>query len=457
MRSFFVGFLLALATALPAVAADEEHVIKIKLYPSPGMTVERQTKKTESGSAKFILPDGSVISSKPGPAEDVSRFTVLEADKDGTPVKYLRYYSVAWETDEDKVVTAGFQKRHLLYEKKDGQFRVGISGTGDLTAKDIDKLLRRAGQPGSSTIVMSQLNGLAFRVGQARDLDPKPLAEEAAESKIKLDLTKAKLTAKLVSTARKGATLNGVFEIKGNLLCVEMEGVVLSPPLASHFTNMVTVAIDGSSTACEEKGSGGLTGNADGTVAGAKVKIEMATRVEGVTTISAEKNVAEYGKIPKVEWLSRDKKWVEFSPEEKSFQAKFPSRPEKELKKDGTFGAETRWSVKTDDGRVAYTVGKTVLADKVLGDSKEVLKLSKLGRPKETVIRDITEDGMTGLELQFEQKANNGLIFIVHQKIFAATDDTLWMIYTMADKDSVGKVETKKFFESFKVLEKPKK
>ncbi|WP_020472493.1 hypothetical protein [Zavarzinella formosa] len=453
MRLLFASLAIAFGAGIPLHAAEEAHLIKIKANPSPGMTVDVEEKEKDiGGGIRVTLADETVREIKTTSAEAAYRKTVLEADKDGTPTKYLKYYTTKRKTEDGKPVIAGYEKRTALYERKDGKFRVGISGSGALRNSDSDKLLDNPGQPDETTTILTQLNSRTFRIGETQDLPPEPFGK--VTNAVRYDTSKAKLSAKLIEVSLADKSKIGVFEIKGAFPVLGLgKSALFDQPVKLEFTNRLRVAIDGSSTEYEEKMKLSVTGKTEGTQGDQKLKFDFGISVEQKGTRTAERDESKFREIPKVTWLG-EVVWAEFKPASGSFQAKFPGLPDERKIPAGKSMRTVVWMAATDNQKVSYGVIRAeIMEGKQFLDPKNVLEDFRARAPEGSTIKDIKEAGVPGIEITGEV-TNKKLVMIRHEKIFCTPFGVMWQVMTVAEKPLAAKVETKQFFDSFKILEK---
>jgi hypothetical protein len=154
MRLLNIILFVSLSASL--AYAQDAHTIKLKIDADVGKTTTYRSSDVSTGSMKFFDPDGKLLfEQKKEGHETFYRVTILERDKDGKPTKFVRVYDKASEKEDGKTKTFSYQGRTVLFEKKDGKFRVGVAGDPPLDAKDVEKLLKDVNKKGDANALLN--------------------------------------------------------------------------------------------------------------------------------------------------------------------------------------------------------------------------------------------------------------------------------------------------------------
>jgi hypothetical protein len=447
-------FLLPLLFLASAALADDDAItIKLKLHPEPGRTVTTDGRHVDRGSTRIEGADGKLLAEvKPGGSETVETTTVLEADKDGVPTRYLRTYEKAAETENSKTKTFTYQGRTLLYEKgKDGKVRVGVSGARGLDPKDAEKLVERAKKPSESEALMRQFAPKKpVKVGDSWPLDIKLVA---AAMEVKADEARSAATVKLTKVERRSGTPVGTFELDVRLALAGTAAkydITFDPPGSLTMKGAVELAIDGSSTESKADLDMGLTGS--GTVKGrGKITFDVSGKV---TEHQSAERPAREAKAPTVTWLRSPGEWAPFKPKDGSFAVELPGAAKEDRRKNGRGDNTVTWTVEADGGAVAYVVGVTdFVGDATKADPKAVLTAVANGQKGARDVKDVKIDGHPGIEFhRSDTIADKEMEF--RQRVVIVNGRMLQQI-VIAEKGKGKPADADKFSQSFKILVKP--
>jgi len=445
--------LSALLLAGPALAADEPVTIKLKLHPEPGKAVTNSSKHVDRGSTRIERPDGKLVAEiKPEGSETVETTTVLEADKEGVPIRYLRTYAKATETENGKTKTFTYQGRTLIYEKgKDGKVRVGVAGAGEVDPQDAEKLVERANKPSESEALMRQF--APKKPVKPGDSWPLDVSLVAKAMEVRADEAKSTATVKLARTDRKGGTMVGTFALDVRLVLAgtaEKFDITFDPPGSHTIKGTVELAIDGSSTESKADLAMGLTGS--GTMKGrGKVTFDVSGKV---TEHQSAEQPAREAKAPTVTWLRGPGEWAAFKPKDGSFSAELPGAPKEDRRKNPRGDNTVTWTVEADGGAVAYVVGATDFAgDASKVDPKAILTAVANSQKGAEDVKDVKIDGHPGIEFH-RADTIGGKEMEFRQRVVMVNGRMLQQI-VIAEKGKGKPADADKFFQSFKVLVKP--
>lgn len=134
MRSI-ISVMFVFLTA-PFGHAQDKHSIKFKIDTDVGKRITYRSFDISTGSMKFFRADGKLVSEHKNERSETSyRTTVFERDKDGTATKFVRAYDKALKKESGNTKTLSYRGRTLLFEKRDGKFRIGVIDEPPLDAK----------------------------------------------------------------------------------------------------------------------------------------------------------------------------------------------------------------------------------------------------------------------------------------------------------------------------------
>lgn len=436
-------FPLAVASANAQITYD----IKLKMTAGVGQTTTNKYSDTDSGSAKFLDPQGNLIDEvKPEVAVIELCTTVLAVGPEGRATKFLRSYKKASYSKDGKNLTRSYGGRTLLFEKKDGQYRIGVVGKADLAADDISNLADVVNQKGDWDAIVAWLApGRPVKVGEEWKLDPKTVLADVTD--YKLDPAKSTITAKLTKVLQKEKSQFGIIEVEAKIAAIgAYEVVTFATPAIVEHSGTLEVAIDGSSTERIVKHTEVIRGKGAFETAEKKGTLEL--DVKSVSTSSTTAEVADPLAIvvPKVEWVTGPEVWIEFASKENGFRVQFPGVPKQD--KAGGDPPKLQFLLPTNRDRAAYfvmvteTKGMTAAVMATFAAAETVQKKT-----------EISLNGFSGTEFIQDKKQGETSITII-QRAYVVNDR---IIQVMLAHEKSLKVDQKRFFDSFQLLEKPKK
>jgi hypothetical protein len=444
--------LLAAAVVAP-VLADDAVTIKIKIDADVGKTVTFRSTDVSTGSMKFFQPPGKLLFEQKKEGSETSyRDTVLERDKDGKATRFVRVYDKASEQEDGKMKTFSYQGRTVLFEKKDGKFRLGVAGEPPLDAKDVEKLLKDVNKKGDANALLRHLPPKkSVKVGDSWSVPPLPVAESMDDMPI--DPEKSSITAKLVKVYTKGKSQFATFEIalKMALTSKTEDGTEMTFDPGSTLTAQMKLdaAIDGSTTERKEGGTMALKGDGKMTAGAMKLKIVFDMSGTGGEEVSAEVNDPKARVVPKVTFAAASGEWTEFKQKEHGFTAKFPGKPQTKADTKNNI-TTTEYGVQIDNGRVFYGVTVSEYPpDKFKLDPKSAYGNLKKG-PNIKESSDIKVAGHDGVELK--QDVKKGATIQITQRV-VIVGQRMYQLLVVVEEGR--KADAKQFFESFQLDEKP--
>lgn len=442
------GALLLAAALTSAAGAQDRHAIKIKVDVDRGRSVTHQATASGSVSMKAFDAEGKQLFEKSMEgSETVYRLTVLEADKDGRATKYLVAYDKAIEKEDGKTKAYSYQGRTVLFEKKDGKFRIGVAGDPPLDDVDLRKLAENADKPGETTTILRNLAPAGpVAVGDTWTVPLKPIAD--AVEVFTMDASKSSVTAKLLKVYSKGKGQFGTIEVTTQYHVTSLSFGDLKVKLdrPSVATNRMTfdLAIDGSTverTLREE-----ASFKAEGRLSVGEVERRVVMEIAGKETSerSAEVYIAKALTVPKVTFAPAPGEWTEFKPKDGRFLVKFPGQPKVTTSKAANY-TETKWVVEIENGTVAYGVVLTEFADTDPAALQKAVLGSYAGVRGN---KDIKLNGFPGVEFTHDREVN-GFKVVVAERLVVTKN---WSVEIMAIAIKGKSAEDKKFFDSFQLL-----
>jgi hypothetical protein len=236
--------LLLTAWLAPLAAADESYTIKIKRFPDAGKSVTvRKTARTTTSTK---------ITDAAGKVGKVNMFDVLEEEYtetileagDKAPRKFKRFYR---KSRLDKGKGSTVQPREgkvVLFELKDGKYRVSVEGKGELPAEEREKLGNEAEEYLKEGIEAPFVPARAVKVGDTWAVPVKKLGGPEI-----IDPVRSKSEVKLVKAYKKGGRQWGVLQMKflQVMRSLDKGGPELAGPVEGEV--IADTPIDGSSTA----------------------------------------------------------------------------------------------------------------------------------------------------------------------------------------------------------------
>jgi len=457
--SWLLGVTAILIAAMTPVSA-QTYTIKLKTYADEGKSVTYRNVEEESGITKFLDADGKVVNEiKPKTTNTVYTETILSRGTgDGRAAKYVRVYEKATETQEGKARALSHQGRTVVFERKEGDYRIGVVGTPALATEDLEKLIEKANdapnneRDGDKAITPKK----AVAVGETWKVEIKAIALLMKD--YEFDMKSSQAEAKLVKVFQRGTTQFGVIELTLDLTITEYAKLIkFEKPLTMKLAATMERAIDGSSLASKTttkiriKGTGTLENG------GKKYTAIMEGESTGQSDDSEEFDDPKARKVPAVKFTGPNGDWSEFTSKEGQFSASFPGKPKLETEKIEKTGGETvTLSVERDEGRIVYAV---VYLDSGKQDPKKLLTAFVDRFAADTTKKtDVMLNGHAGIELVRTIKAKSGGTFAMTQLIYV-TDDRVYQVMATAADSAKEKLEVRKFLDSFKLTTKaePKK
>jgi hypothetical protein len=433
--------------------AQDRYSIKLKINHDVGKTITYRSMYVPTGSMKFFDTDGKLLGEDKNEENETSyRTTVfVRDDKEGTATKFVRVYDKALEKEGGKARTFSYHGRTLLFEKRDGKFRVGVVGEPPLDAKEVEKLLRDLNKKGDSDALYRNLPpAMPVKVGDSWFIPVKPVA--GALAPMPADVEKSSIAAKLVKVYSKGQSQFGTFEIAIRLVLVgkseEEPEIAFDSPATMTGQMTVDIAIDGSSTERKETGTISLKG--EGTMTGRGKKLHVVFDISGTGSdeASAEADDPRERIVPNVTFAAAPGEWAEFKEKDHAFQVNFPGTPQKKVNSEDGINT-TEYGLEVDNRRVYYSVIVSDFpADKFkLNPTNAYRNLKKEPNIKESA--DIKICGLPGVELKMEIKKST-----THQITRRAlvVGQRLYQLLVVVEEGR--KADAMQFFDSFKLDEK---
>ncbi len=453
MRSLWPWASVFLASFAASAAPAQTYTINLKAPQAVGKTVTVRRTHADGGWLRFTYPDGKLAyEDKPKSRELVYSYTTLEPDtSSGRPGKCKIVYEKATETVGGKTRPLSYHGRTLVFDRKDGAYRVGVVGEPPLDAADVDELLKRHNARDPDIDFDKALTpNRPVAVGERW-----PIAPEAVKALLKefaLDSKIVRAEARLVKVYARGKSRFGVLEVSVEGVFTSLgSGSKFDPPATERLKWTIDAAIDSSSTARTETGTGELTGKGvapkGDTTFGVDMRMEMSERLER----SEERDDPAAHEVPAVEFVGPGG-WVEFTSEEGRFTATFPGKPEVTTRKDDNGDVTTGVMGHRERGDIVYMVMFSYNAKTdPKADPKVMLKRVADSLADETKAKkEIERNGHPGIELIREHQEKGGIKVAVTYQAFYV-DGRLYQVMVGSRPGVKEKVEARRFLDSFRL------
>lgn len=445
MRSI-LSILIVLAVGISA-QAQTTYAIKIKSGAGVGQTTTHKYSSADTGSAKFFDTEGKLIDEvKPEKTDIESRTTVLAVGPDARATKFMRIYKKTAYTKDGKNLTRSYEGRTLVFEKIGDRFRIGVAGKTALAADDITHLSDMVEQKGDwGSIVQHIAPAKPVKIGEEWTLDAKEVLKSVSD--YKSDPAKSTIAAKLTKVFQKGKTQVSVIEVKAMIAVVSaFDVVVFNPPAVVEHTSTIEVAIDGSSTERTVQHTEAIRGKGSIDTTEKKGTMEIDAKTVSTSKTTAEVDDPTTKIVPIVEWFVGPDVWIDVSSKEHGFRASFPGTPKQA--KTATEPPTIQYIVSTNQDKVAYFVMVTETKETTAAVMATFAAADTIKKKTEIIL-----NGFSGVEFIHEKKEGEMEMSIV-QRAYVVNDRIIQILLV---HDKTLKVEQKKFFDSFKLLDKPKK
>jgi hypothetical protein len=446
---------LLLAVLIPAgLRAEDTHPLKIRIDVGANRTVTDRDTSTGTASMRAYDRDGKLVGERKFEGSECgSRTTVLEVDKDGRATRYLRTYDKATEKADGKTRTLSYQGRTVLFEKKDGRFRLGVVGDPPLDDEDVERLVRLAnGRSETAAIFRNLAPARPVEVGDTWTVSVKPVIEAAEE--LTIDESTAEVSAKLVKVYPKGPSRFGTIEVtrRYRVTALDMLGLKLKfdPPASFECQTTWDLAIDGSSVERKGRSKVSLKGEGRVTAGGTERRIVLEAAGTDTDDRSAEVYDAKALAVPKMTYPPRPGEWAEFKPKDGLFLVKFPGRP-KESSTKGDGYVSTQWTTELDEGLIAYSVAVINYADPTQVDAKATLEATIEAIKSVKSRKDIEVNGFPGADIVYEVESGGSKLDACRRIVMV--NGRGFQVAAVAVKGKTADVD--RFFKSFQLLGAP--
>jgi hypothetical protein len=446
MRLPWLAVALLLACSLEASA--QTYTIKLKSHPDAGKTVTVQVTDKETTSTKTIDAKGKAQEEvAANSSETVYALTVLARKKGAEPPeKYTRAYVKATETDGGKTRAFSYQGRTVVFEKKDGKYRVGVVGKQPLDEEDLERLIEKANDGPDKEVVFDRAitPDRAVAVGDRWPVDPVALTSRMG---LVLDRKASRADAKLVKAYRKGKSQFGVIQVEVKLAVKEVAREArFDPPAVMEVKMTIDTAIDGSSTARTEIVSARFKGK--GRPLAGKDEIEFDRADSSRSVSSEEKDDPKAREVPVVKLVGPEGDWSELTSKEGRFSVSFPGKPVM-ARQEGKDEVSTTWEVRRDRGAVGYSVTYTDFTNPDKGDPKKLIAAAADAfareAKKKAKKRSIELNGFPGVEVELEHMGVDAVSRMYLVK------DRFYNVIVVGPRGSLEKLQARRFLDSFKL------
>ncbi|MFO0826235.1 MAG: hypothetical protein U0792_24470 [Gemmataceae bacterium] len=233
------------STCTLAARAEEKYDLKLKYQADVGKSVVVKTTGDDQGGWRVFDADGKLLRTIGG-TKRVTNYTLTVFSRDKSIETWSRAYDTANKTEDGKTKTFSYQKRTVLFERKDEVTRAGVVGKPPLDTEDLNKLIDRANEKGPTTEewVRAILPRGPVAVGETWDVDPVIASKTPADFEV--ERKGAKGTATLKKVYMRDGTRFGVIQLDLKLGLKRFVGITCDPILAD-ITITIESAIDGTS------------------------------------------------------------------------------------------------------------------------------------------------------------------------------------------------------------------
>lgn len=444
---------LVLLLGMSICQGQDEHTIRLKRHLEPGNSRTTTNLTKDKGTTRILDAEGNLLKQvKHGGSETIEQNIILSANKAGEPTKFIRKYTKATNTADDKTRPYSYEGRTLLFEKKpDGKFRIGVVGKEPLTNEDAEKLFDSVNKPPKSDEIMKQLAPKqAVKVGDSWKLDPKPIAKVMD---VTINESQSTLTAKLVKVESTEKVKMGTFEISLKMAVKTFThplAVKFDPPALYSISGTIQTPIDASSSYVKASLKAGLKGSGSLDLGGqpGKIVFDVSGTIEAVE--AAEVEAKALAKAPNVLWLDAPGTATRFKPKDGSFVVDFPGPPKETVSKGKSGDSTIQWTVGTDNDTIAYVVAITDFgaADPSQIDAAAVLDAVAKSQKDPKGLKKYKQDGHPGIVFTREEKGMDH-----HHRVIVA-NGRMYQQIVISQKDKTKKAGVEEFFKSFEILVK---
>jgi hypothetical protein len=280
----------------------------------------------------------------------------------------------------------------------------------------------------------------------------------AAAAEVRIDRAKSSGAAKLARVVTRDRIRFGTFEVNVRLAVTESTEklkMTFDPPAAFTVAGTIELAIDGGSTEQRYNLKTGMAGSGLPGEAGTVARVSFDLTEAGTDHVSAEVPASD-AKAPAVTWLPAPGEWLTFRPKDESLAVQFPQPPKVQQPDTGRRANTTLWAAPTKGGTVVYMVSITDFegADPAKLDPAALLEVFVKSQKDPTDLKDIKVDGYPGIEFRRADKADGKDVEFRHRAVIA--NGRLYQQALAAEKGKAKPEDVDRFFNSFKILAKPK-
>jgi hypothetical protein len=305
-----VAVFVALGVARACVGADGDggYRLNFKEHADIGKPAVIEKKETVKSRSKLVgIEPKTVLEDNKEEQTTSSKYqeTMLEAAKDGDPIRLRRKYELAQTTADGKTTDFPWHGKTILIEKENGQFRFSIDGGNELTGKNAEPLAGEFASRQSSLSNELISPDKAVRLNESHEIGPKDLLKVFGGSigaGIKLDGEKARGSWKLTRVYKKEGRQFGVVDLLADLPILEMtsspqadpkavEKLAMRPGAKMTFHAVIDGCIDGSAATANNEVDMEINGTAIVPSAD-NPKFDLILSIKTTTKATAEESFA---------------------------------------------------------------------------------------------------------------------------------------------------------------------
>jgi hypothetical protein len=462
MRPSYAWLATAVVFFGTAEASAQTYTIKINARDTIGTTRAYRETSSDGGWLRFFRPDGKLAleDNKSKNRALVYSETILEGEgKDGRLGKFKIVYENARETVDGKPRPLSYHGRTLIFERKDGTYRVGVVGEPPLDPADVEELLKSKSNVDDNrdwSFVLSKafVPGRPVSVGERWQLDRDLVARLFPKPEFEADPEGIRAEAKLLKVYTRGGSQFGVLEATFELSVRSLgKGSKFDPSGVMKQTLTLDTAIDGADSGGSFVYKGLMTGK--GVIAKGKEVFGTEMRMEQVSRLecSEAKHDPKALEVPAVKFVGAGE-WIEYTSKEGRFTASFPAKPTLKTKKAANGTVTSGVTVTREHEKVVYMVMFIDYPEDQKPEPKTALKdlVARLGKSAEAA-KEINRAGHAGIESVFDIEQTGTRTTWSYQAFFV--NGRLYQLMAGGDPGMKDRVEVRKFFDSFR-LEKAK-
>jgi hypothetical protein len=430
----------------------QTYTIIFKTHQDVGKTVHVKKTQTETIHSLTVESNGRQIRDDKTITSDIAYSVTLisNSKKDQSPKKYKHVYEKATETTFGKTNRLSYHGRELVFEKQNGEFRIGTVGQPGLDIKDLTYLILKAG---SVTGLDTYIDKAIVPKKPVTTGETWPIESKAVMSFLHNNDPKTKLVrseGKLLKVYTQGKVLFGTLEVIFEIEAKSPNSSGKSEGnMSGTFQWVIDTAIDGSSMARKEVGTCQLQEKSTTKLTDKTVSFESLYKIADRYERSAESEDPIGRIVPSVKLVGLND-WIEYTSKEDRFSASFPDKPTTKAKTIDGGDVTKNYVTRSKDNNICYAIVvdsyssinpikvKPFTAVNNVADS-----LSEGTKQK----KEIEKDGYYGLELTGEWDDGGSTVPVTRQIFFV--NGKLYQVMVIYRPEVKDRVQFRKFLDSF--------